>query len=91
MVDVPYLRPAKRAIIVRMILSRIERRIDDARGIKQVRFFPWITISPGNLPNGIFIFDTRYAMPAINIKMTPMISNILAKDGTMVRLSFNLH
>jgi hypothetical protein len=42
-----------------MALRTIERRMDVARGIRQVIFFPWITKSPGSLPKGILMRENR--------------------------------
>jgi hypothetical protein len=72
-----------RETMVRMTLRTIERRMDVAKGIRQVIFFPCIKMSPGNLPKGIFIRDARYDIPAKTRKMTPIIRNILVRLGTI--------
>jgi len=45
------------------ILSKIVRMMDNimevANGTIQVRFPPWIRISPGKFPNGIPVLDIR--------------------------------
>jgi hypothetical protein len=57
--DKPYLRPTKREKRVKIMLKRIDSMIDVAKGMMQVRFFPWITMSPGSLPKGMFTRDAR--------------------------------
>jgi hypothetical protein len=57
--DNPYLCPINRAINVRMTLKMIDKRMDVAKGIIQVIFFPWITKSPGSLPRGILILEAK--------------------------------
>jgi hypothetical protein len=55
--EYPYLFPRYLEIRLRMRLKTIDNRMDVARGKMQVIFLPWITKSPGNLPNGIFILE----------------------------------
>jgi hypothetical protein len=72
-----------REIMVRMTLRTIEKKMDVANGIRQVIFLPWIKMSPGSLPNGIFIRDARYDIPAKARKITPIIRNILVRLGAI--------
>jgi hypothetical protein len=61
----------------------MESKMEVASGKIHVRFFPWITISPGSRPRGRLMRDPRYNKPPKTRKMTPAIKKILANEVNM--------
>jgi hypothetical protein len=70
-------------IILRIIVSKIERMIDVARGKMQVTLSRTMRISPGKRPIEMPVFDAKYTIPPININIRPMMTNQRARDAIL--------
>ena len=79
----PYFRPKKRDKTVKMMVSTMDKRIEVAKGKKQVKLLPWTVKSPGKRPSGRLSLDAAYNSPPTTTKMTPSIRNILAIEVSM--------